>query len=912
MIDAGPTQRETSAATLERGRRPSRQIEGLAAGTPAAQAARLVVGARLQEFAKRASTAVEEVETPERVRQVRVAARRALTALRLFERMLEEREARRVRRRVNRVRRAAGLVRDADVFLGLLEPLLSKAVELRPPGTALVAQWLRKERAHRADQLVQAIDRDLAGFDRLTRRLLHSIREEGLAPDADAAANGEAGTPTSLRDLVGPRLLELAREARGRAESLPAETEPLHELRLACKRVRYTMEIAAPCLPGALRDQAYDSLVQVQDHLAPVSDLAEFVPRLRRMARRHAARLDEGETDPVSDGLFDLHERYKTAHESRVVDAAAYVRESGVAALARLEEETAIVFGETRPRPAPEPPLVVVTARPAVGQLPRTGAARPLPEGPHRMAVIDIGTNSVRVEIVEAFPDRSYRVLDDEKETTRLGSGILRTGVLSPEAMERTAAAVTRMASIAAGYGVKREWVRAVGTFAVREAANREQFLGMVQERAGLEVAALSPEQEGKLAFLSAERLMDLSAGTSAVVDIGGGSTEIVLSAAGVPEQIYGLPLGAMLLTEEFGGPTESGRGRFREMRRRIDRVMRREVGRPLLRPQVVVGTGGTFGVLASALAEADGGTGPKLWDRRVGFEASRSEIAHLLQRLRRMSPQERAEVPGVPADRADIIVAGFAIVERALKRLGANSVRIHDRGIRDGMVHAMVAEAFPSGMAEPGPMGAVRRLAQKCNYEEGHSEHVTRLALSIYDALAAALAPAEADGQMPAWAHAEARRLLEAAAVLHDIGYLVSYAAHHKHSYHLIVHDDLSGPGLFTPREVELIALIARYHRRAQPRRSHPAFGALPKADRKLVRRLAGILRLADGLDRTHTQSVASVRVSVGQDGPVVLTPEPALPGTDIETNRWGADDKRGLFERAFKRDVALKSHAV
>jgi exopolyphosphatase/guanosine-5'-triphosphate,3'-diphosphate pyrophosphatase len=246
--------------------------------------------------------------------------------------------------------------------------------------------------------------------------------------------------------------------------------------------------------------------------------------------------------------------------------------------------------------------------------------------------------------------------------------------------------------------------------------------------------------------------------------------------------------------------------------------------------------------------------------------------------------------------------------VERALKRLGANSVRVHDRGIRDGVIHAMIAEAFPSGFAEPGPMGAVRRLAQKCSYEEAHSEHVTALALSIYDALATTLAGGESGDDLPAWLRPEARRLLEAAAILHDIGYLVSYSRHHKHSYHLIVHDDLSGPGLFTPREVELIALIARYHRRAEPKRSHRGFGELTKEDRGLVRRLAGILRLADGLDRTHTQSVAGAAVAVEPGRRVVITLDPSVPGTDIDANRWGSEDKRALFERAFRREVVLK----
>src|SRR6185295_13810573 len=164
--------------------------------------------------------------------------------------------------------------------------------------------------------------------------------------------------------------------------------------------------------------------------------------------------------------------------------------------------------------------------------------------------------------------------------------------------------------------------------------------------------------------------------------------------------------------------------------------------------------------------------------DRRVGFEATRSEIKHVVERIRRVPPGERGGIAGLPADRADIVVAGFTIVERALKHLRANAVRVHDRGIRDGVILSMIAEAFPdavSGSARGAdPMGAVRRLAQKCNYEQAHSEHVTKVALSIYDQLVEKVGSGDDAG--PEWAGHEARRILEAAAVLHDIGYLVSY----------------------------------------------------------------------------------------------------------------------------------------
>jgi exopolyphosphatase/guanosine-5'-triphosphate,3'-diphosphate pyrophosphatase len=231
------------------------------------------------------------------------------------------------------------------------------------------------------------------------------------------------------------------------------------------------------------------------------------------------------------------------------------------------------------------------------------------------------------------------------------------------------------------------------------------------------------------------------------------------------------------------------------------------------------------------------------------------------------------------------------------MKLLGVNAVRVNDRGIRDGLMITMVQEIYPSGGAASAAgaehgLRAVRRFAESCRYEAAHSEHVTRLALSIHAQLGEALGWAGAD-------RAAERRLLEAAGVLHDVGYLVNYTRHHKHSYHLIVHSELAGGGSggFTRREIEVIANVARYHRQAEPKKRHPNYGALAPEDRRLVRRLAAILRVADGLDRTHTQNARAVSVTVEGGAARFTIGAPEDPATDL----WGASRKSDLFRRSF-----------
>lgn len=519
--------------------------------------------------------------------------------------------------------------------------------------------------------------------------------------------------------------------------------------------------------------------------------------------------------------------------------------------------------------------------------------ASPSPSACRRVAAIDVGTNSIRLIVAEAGADGTYRVLDDEKETTRLGRGLAQTGRIAPEAMEQAVQALARMKRIADGFGV--EVLRAIGTCAVREAANQDEFLALARERAGLAVEPATAAEEAQLAHLSVAHAFDLRPLAAAVVDLGGGSTEVVLSAGGVVETVFSLPLGAVRTTEQFGGPDHCGRDRYEAMRRSIRRELRRTIGKLPFVPQVMFGTGGTFTGLANVSIQArHAGDGARGRPGVRGYEMNRSEVRHLADLLRSMPARARARVPGLSAERAEIIVAGAAIVERVMKHLGVNRLVVHDGGVRDGMLLTLARELFPTAdRAAPGAadrMRAIRQFAAACGYEERHANHVALLAGQIFDQLAAYFR-APPGG----WTDAGHRQILEAAALLRDVGYLVNYSKHHRHSYHLIAHSDLPG---FSPREVQLIATVARYHRKAAPKKRHPEFRALAKPDRNLVRRLAAILRLADGLDRNRVQNVRRVRVRLQGDSACFVLEAPEDPAVDA----WGALQKAELFEKVFR----------
>lgn len=500
-----------------------------------------------------------------------------------------------------------------------------------------------------------------------------------------------------------------------------------------------------------------------------------------------------------------------------------------------------------------------------------------------RVAAIDVGSNSIHLMVGERN-DGGYHVLDDEKVVTRLGQGLEPGGELRQEKILEAAEAIHRLHSIALGYGV--DEIRLIATAAMRDATNSQELIDLVASHDGVELEVIDIEREAGLAFRSAMRAFDLSGQRVAVCDVGGASTELVLATDGVVDDIRSIPIGAVRLTDRFG-KCENHEGEYQALRHGVRESFRETVDRPEFPPTMLIGIGGTFTSLGRmALAARLGLNVGEALDRPVrGLEVLHDEVRHLIDELRRMDISQRASVPGINPQRADIIVAGLEIVDRAMRRLAVNRLRVHDRGIRDGLILEMLEGENP----EPRRISRIdsaRRFAERCRVEGPQNENVAKVSMQLFDQLA--------DLYPGVWTAEPNRELLECAAIVHNVGYLVGYSKHHKHSYHLIVH---SGMSAFTRRETEIVAQIARYHRRAKPKLTHAAFASLAEADREIVLKLGGILRIADGLNRTHRETVTRVIVEPDGDGALRF----GLFGDESGISVWGAERKCDLFEQAF-----------
>ena len=493
-----------------------------------------------------------------------------------------------------------------------------------------------------------------------------------------------------------------------------------------------------------------------------------------------------------------------------------------------------------------------------------------------RISAIDIGSNSIRQTIADVSPTGVIRVVDEMKAAPRLGAGLLETGALSEIAIQNALSTLSRMATLANQLGVKRTEV--VATSAVREATNGEEFLKLVRAETGLRVRVLRGEDEARLSFRSALAHFDLAVGRAVVMDIGGGSLELALSADGLVDRLISLPLGAIRATEGFLGAGQKKKG-MRKLRKHVRDELRRHLSARHWHAARIICSGGTFTSLAS------------IYLARIGMESAKTvhgtviprvELEHIVDMLHSMSPDERQAVPGLSAARSDIILGGLAVAAEVAARVEAKDLVVSGYGIREGILleaaHVAPAPADPGEARER----SVRELAERSHYEEQHSKHVQKLALQLFDSIGQRL------GCVP-----DDRRLLSDAALLHDIGYHISYDKHNKHSYHLIEHAELLG---VTPAEQILIANVARYHRGAEPRKKHTNYGGLERSMRQTIKRLGAILRVADGFDRGHASAVAEIRVR-WMDRALRLTAVPVRQASNLRLELWGASRKSNLL---------------
>ena len=507
-----------------------------------------------------------------------------------------------------------------------------------------------------------------------------------------------------------------------------------------------------------------------------------------------------------------------------------------------------------------------------------------------KLAAIDIGSNSIKLVVVDATASDAFAVLAREKETVRLAHNTLREGHLSASAIERACECVKRFRSLAESCGAER--VVAIATASVREADNATEFVATVARQTGVHVEILSGIEEARLISLAVCYGCGAGGASMLNIDIGGGSTEISLVRDGVPVSLFSVKLGAVGLTEEFLAYDPPKPRELRALKVRIRGTLERP-HRELCDAtwQQTTGTSGTILAIGEALRSAemrDLGRARTPGAQPVAAEVAIDQLERFNERIALMDVRERKSFHGISAERAEIVIAGGQILEGVMQALGIKVLRTCDWALREGVIIDRLRE-FESESRPPLPdeadqrLRAVRAVGRRFGYEESHALQVAKLAEQMFDSLAALCGLTR-----------HQRLLLSAAALLHDTGYHIAHESHHKHSLYLIKHSELTG---FSEEERAVIANVARYHRGSPPKERHPDYAALEEADRNTVCRLAALLRVANALDRSHDGRVREVRCT--RDGQILLLE--LRSESTCEEEIVSAQQRGDLFEQVF-----------
>ncbi|NOT35354.1 MAG: Ppx/GppA family phosphatase [Candidatus Eisenbacteria bacterium] len=498
-----------------------------------------------------------------------------------------------------------------------------------------------------------------------------------------------------------------------------------------------------------------------------------------------------------------------------------------------------------------------------------------------RIAAIDIGTNSIHMVIADATSVGSFVVVEREREVVQIGRGSFRGAGLRRDAMQRTVEALARFTQLARRHGADR--ILCTATAAVREARNGGEFLQAARAASGVQPRVIPAEVEGRLIYLGVKSALQLGDGPALVVDIGGGSAQLVV---GDRERLLlatSAPLGALRLSERFLDSDPPSRGDVQRLRRHIREAARDSIKRVgALEPSRAYGSSGSIHALAQIAHWLEHGAAI---EHMNGHVLTLEALSELTRRLSRMTLAQRERLPGIDARRAEIIVPGALVLLHVLEATGMNGITVSDFGVREGLVTDYI-EKHRDEISRLAPIEDLRlrsvlALLDRFQSDAPHARHVAMLALALFDALAT-------EHRLDAGV----RDLLHYAALLHDVGSAVGFDRHAEHSAYIIRNGNLRG---LSSAEVDLVALVARYHSKAAPRKRDPEFAALPRASRRTVRWLAGMLRVAEGLDRSHYQLIRGVRVSRRGDRAALLV----AARRDAKLELWAARGRTELLAR-------------
>lgn len=505
---------------------------------------------------------------------------------------------------------------------------------------------------------------------------------------------------------------------------------------------------------------------------------------------------------------------------------------------------------------------------------------------------IDIGTNSIRLALVQIAPNGAYTVLSEQKEIVRLGEGEFENNMLAQAAIDRAVLVCKQFAEMARSNHAKE--IIAVATSATREAKNQKAFTNALKQAANLDVKTISGIEEARLIYLGISDGFDLQDKTALMIDIGGGSTELIVGNHNEYLNLDSMKLGAIRVSAMFLPPEKTGpvsHEKFAQIQNYVRNISIRPLQR-VARHQydLVIGSSGTIENLANITSQ--------LFHERAylpGEMIKTAELRETVSHLCSLNLEDRGQIRGIAPRRADIIIGGAAIILTILEELGAAGFSVTQRTLRDGMLVDYLKRTEHASLFEQQSvqLRSVNQLAKKCGVDETHSFHVKNLAIDLFESGAKHKLHKLKKVHKP---------LLEYAAILHDIGIFLSYSDHHKHSYYLIKNADLVG---FNQNEIQIIAASAYFHRRKPPKNSRPQLARMPKKDRYAVKVISTLIRIAEALDRSHQGVIQRAEFSPLEDGKIGLD---LYADDNCQLEIWRLSGHNKLFQKVFKRELVIQ----
>lgn len=505
------------------------------------------------------------------------------------------------------------------------------------------------------------------------------------------------------------------------------------------------------------------------------------------------------------------------------------------------------------------------------------------------VAVIDIGSSAIRMVVAEVGPKSEIRYLENLQKSVRLGRDVFTTGRISPAVIRESIAILKNYKSVIEGYGIKK--IQTVATSAVRDAQNRDNFIDQVYVRTGLDVEVLEGPEENRLELLAVEHALrdkfDLENKNCLIVEVGSGTTEMIILNHGQVELTRTLSLGSIRLPEQaIAGKTEASVMQ-RLLKRSIhDVAVYAAQEYSLDQIDTFIALGGDMRFVARQLME-------KVEESFTILD--KKSFQSFVNKIAKMSPEEIVNEYGMLYSEAESLYPSLLFYVNFFSETKAENILIPMTSIRDGLLLELsqLLSGYKRTDVSKQVINSARHLGEKYKYDKAHALCVSSTAVRLFDLLK------QDHGMGP-----RERLLLEVSALLHDIGTYISPAAHHKHSSYLIQAAEIFG---LRKSDKDILANVVRYHRRTVPRETHVDYMSLPKTDRAMVSKLAAILRVADALDHSHQQKIRSFTLEREEDTYTIWVPDEA---GDISIERTSLQEKGNMFAEVFGAGLLLKQH--